>query len=160
MASIELFIWRHAEAEDGVPDLERRLTGAGRRDATHIAKALAQYTRGATMLVSPAVRTRETAAALTDAADVGATVDTRLAPGASVSQVMRSLDDALGAKPRKTSTFVLVGHQPWVGALAHQLLVGTAGDWRFRKAAAWWLYQRQGDPEWALRTVFDPDLVA
>lgn len=159
MASIELFIWRHAEAEEGIPDLDRRLTSAGRRDAARVAKALAPYTRSAALIVSPAARARETAAALIEATGLVATIDTRLAPGASLAQVMRSLHDALDAKPRTPTTFVLVGHQPWVGALAHQLLVSSPGDWRFRKAAAWWLHQRTGDSEWALRTVFDPDLV-
>ena len=160
MASIELFIWRHAEAEDALPDMDRHLTSAGRRDAARVAKNLAPLTRDAVLIASPAARARETAAALTEAAGLSATIDPRLAPGASLAQVMRSVQDVLNGNPRTASTFVFVGHQPWVGELAHQLLVGSPGDWRFRKAAAWWLYQRQGETEWSLRTIFDPDLVS
>ena len=34
---MELILWRHAEAEDGVPDLERRLTKRGERQAEKMA---------------------------------------------------------------------------------------------------------------------------
>jgi len=159
MESIDLFIWRHAEAEEGIPDLERHLTGKGRRDAARVASALVPYSRDALLIVSPAARTRETAAPLAEAAGLEPSIDTRLAPGASFAQVLRSVHEAVDAKDRTASTFVFVGHQPWVGQLAHQLLVGSSGDWRFRKAAAWWLSRRQGETEWSLRTVFDPDLV-
>jgi phosphohistidine phosphatase len=34
---VDLIIWRHAEAEDGMPDLERRLTPKGRKQAVRVA---------------------------------------------------------------------------------------------------------------------------
>ena len=42
MQYINLFIWRHAEAEDRVPHLERALTAKGQRDASRVAKVLAR----------------------------------------------------------------------------------------------------------------------
>ena len=39
---MDLILWRHAEAEDGVPDLERRLTGKGRKQAERVAQWLLQ----------------------------------------------------------------------------------------------------------------------
>jgi phosphohistidine phosphatase len=39
---MELIIWRHAEAEVGSPDMTRRLTERGRRQATRMAKWLNQ----------------------------------------------------------------------------------------------------------------------
>ena len=34
---MELILWRHADAEDGAPDLERRLTPKGRKEAERVA---------------------------------------------------------------------------------------------------------------------------
>ena len=34
---MDLVLWRHADAESGIPDAERRLTPEGRRQAEHIA---------------------------------------------------------------------------------------------------------------------------
>ena len=40
---MNLILWRHAEAEDGVPDLERGLTDKGRRQADAAARWLRPY---------------------------------------------------------------------------------------------------------------------
>jgi phosphohistidine phosphatase, SixA len=37
---MELILWRHAEAEDGSPDLERELTGKGHKQAEKMAAFL------------------------------------------------------------------------------------------------------------------------
>ena len=37
---MELIIWRHAEAEEGSPDMSRKLTARGRRQAARMAKWL------------------------------------------------------------------------------------------------------------------------
>jgi phosphohistidine phosphatase len=39
---MDLILWRHAEAEDGLPDLERRLTPRGQKHAARIAQWLLQ----------------------------------------------------------------------------------------------------------------------
>ncbi|MGH8706923.1 MAG: SixA phosphatase family protein, partial [Burkholderiales bacterium] len=62
---MDLILWRHAEAEDGPPDLERRLTPRGRKDAAHVAKWLLQRLPSKfVVLASPALRAQETAQAL------------------------------------------------------------------------------------------------
>jgi len=59
---MELILWRHAEAEEGQPDLERKLTAKGRRQAQHVAAWLLQRLPSKfTLLSSPAVRARQTA---------------------------------------------------------------------------------------------------
>ena len=39
---MDLILWRHAEAEEGGPDLERRLTPKGRKQAKRVAAWLLQ----------------------------------------------------------------------------------------------------------------------
>ena len=40
--TMDLILWRHAEAEDGVPDAKRKLTPRGRKQAKQIARWLKQ----------------------------------------------------------------------------------------------------------------------
>lgn len=161
MTQVDLFLWRHAEAEDGVPDLERRLTAKGRRDAATVSKALAQHARQARVIASPARRTRETADALTERTDRAAEIEPRIAPGADVDDVLAVIDAAIAAAQAERPGLILVGHQPWVGQTARHLLSGRADDWSVKKASAWWLVRRSrnGETEWTLRTVLDPDLL-
>ena len=162
MQTINLFLWRHAEAEDGVPDLERALTGKGQRDAARVAKALARHLdEDGRIVVSPALRTRETAQPLADRVALPLEVDPRLAPGARTGDVLDALEAAIAAFSGDSPALVMVGHQPWVGQVARRLLANDDGDWSVKKAAAWWLVRRSrdGNTEWTLRSVLDPDLV-
>ena len=62
---MDLILWRHAEAEDGVPDGERALTKKGRKQAAALAAWLNErLPKRPRILVSPAVRAQQTAAAL------------------------------------------------------------------------------------------------
>lgn len=61
---MDLILWRHADAEeaDGTPDLERRLSAHGERQAARIASRLnRQLPDSAHILVSPAERAQRTA---------------------------------------------------------------------------------------------------
>lgn len=162
MQTIHLFLWRHAEAEDGVPDLARPLTAQGKRDAARVARALTKRMRDNTRLVvSPAVRARETAEPLVERSSLHVEIDQRLAPDSSVSDVLAALEDAVVACNGDAPLIVMVGHQPWIGQMARRLLSNSEGDWSIRKAAAWWLVRRarDGNGEWTLRTIFDPELL-
>ena len=162
MQTIHLFLWRHAEAEDGIPDLARPLTAQGKRDAARVARALAKRMRDNTrLIISPAVRARETAELLIARRSLHAEVDQRLAPGSSTNVVLAALEDAVVACNGDAPLIVMVGHQPWMGQVARRLLSDSEGDWSVKKAAAWWLVRRarDGNGEWTLRTVFDPDLL-
>ena len=162
MKTIDLFLWRHAEAEDTTPDLARTLTPRGQRDAARVAKVLAkQVDTNTRVIASPAVRTRETAAPLIARSALELEIDDRLAPGADVGVVLGVLDAAMAAAAGETASLVLVGHQPWVGQVARRLLADGDGDWSVKKASAWWLVRRSrgGSTEWTLRSVLDPDLV-
>lgn len=162
MQNINLFLWRHAEAEDSWPDLDRALTPRGQRDAARVAKALAkQLDANSRIVASPATRTRETVASLVARASLPLEIDPRLAPGAPVGDVLDALEAAIASCSGDAPSLVLVGHQPWLGQVARHLLTGHDGDWSVKKAAAWWLVRRarDGNTEWTLRSVLDPDLV-
>ena len=62
----QLLLMRHGKAVQGagLADRERRLTPRGRRDSEAMAKVLARDFRPDRILCSPAVRTRETLAAV------------------------------------------------------------------------------------------------
>lgn len=162
MQTINLFLWRHAEAEDTWPDLDRALTTKGQRDAARVAKAIAkQLDENSSIVASPAVRTRETAQPLVKRAAIGVEIDSRLAPGATLGEVLAALEAAIASCNGDACTLVMVGHQPWVGQVARRLLTNGNGDWSVKKASAWWLVRRSrdGSTEWTLRSVLDPDLV-
>lgn len=162
MQNINLFLWRHAEAEDRSPDIARALTARGHRDAARVAKALKkQLDANTRVVISPAVRARETVQPLIERASLPLEVDDRLAPGASLEGVLDALESAIAACTGDSPSLVLVGHQPWVGQVARHLLTDGDGDWSVKKSAAWWLVRRarDGNAEWTLRSVLDPDLV-
>ena len=51
---MELILWRHADAEDGIPDSERKLTPKGVKQAARMAKWLrARLSADALILASP-----------------------------------------------------------------------------------------------------------
>lgn len=154
---MELILWRHAEAEIGDPDLDRKLTPRGEKQARRAAEWLhAQLPDSARVLVSPATRAQQTAHAL---AGVGhrklKTVDD-LAPGASVHDVLTAVD-----WPRSKVPVVVVGHQPTLGHIASFLLAGEMQDWSVKKAGIWWLSarEREGTEHTVLRAVISPDLL-
>lgn len=162
MHTFNLFLWRHAEAEDSWPDIDRPLTTKGHRDATRVARALAkQLDANTRVVISPALRTRETVAPLIAKASLPLEVDPRLAPGARLGDVLDALEAAIASCTGDSPSLVLVGHQPWVGQVARRLLTNGPGDWSVKKASAWWLVRRSrdGSTEWTMRSVLDPELV-
>lgn len=153
--SMNLILWRHAEAEDAEPDLSRRLTPRGRKQAARVAHWLLEnLPERYLVLASPATRTRQTA----DALQAEYTVDDRLAPGADVAHYIAAAQWPEGPKAA-SGTVVVVGHQPILGRLASLLLAGRAQDWSVRKGAVWWLSTRErpGQAQVVLRAVVSPD---
>ena len=62
---MELILWRHAEAEDGMPDSTRELTTKGLKQARAIAAWLEpRLPENTRIIVSPTRRTQQTASAL------------------------------------------------------------------------------------------------
>jgi len=145
---MELILWRHADAEEGAPDLARRLTAKGRRQAAHMAQWIREHVPPRfDVICSPAVRARETAEAL----GVAFETSPLLAPGAPVASVLRAAD-----WPDREGTVILVGHQPDLGLTASFLISGEERDWHIEKGGLWWL---GGDKHIFVKAVVSPDLL-
>ena len=151
---MDLILWRHAEAHavrNGQSDLERALTSKGERQAQRMAEWLNQRLAHSTrILVSPALRTQQTAKALGKSFK---TVDA-LAPEAAAEAVLTA-----ARWPDGTEPVLIVGHQPTLGMAAALVLTGKALPWAMRKGAVWWLRHRDrdGDAQVVLQAVQGPD---
>lgn len=131
---MELILWRHAQAEDGMPDHERQLTPQGRKQAARMGAWLDRVLpSGCKILCSPTARTQQTVEALGRKFKVVSAIG----PGASAQDVL----DAAGW-PDARGPVLVVGHQPWAGRVASLLLTGAEQDWTVRKSNAWWIAQR------------------
>lgn len=152
---MELILWRHAEAEIGEPDLGRKLTPRGEKQAHRVAAWLhAQLPDSARILVSPAMRAQQTAKALSAIGHRKLRTVDEIAPGAEVQDVLAAAD-----WPNAKSPVVIVGHQPTLGQVASYLLAGEALEWSVKKAGVWWLSarDRDGAQQTVLRAVISPD---
>jgi phosphohistidine phosphatase len=135
---VNLILWRHAEAEDIAPDHSdenRRLTDRGRKQARAMANWLNAHLPDDTqILVSPAVRTRQTAEALgrSFAIEPGIFTDTAVA-----DHLHACGWNLQGSDTRRT--VLLIGHQPTLGQVAAQLMCGQPLPWSVKKSAVWWL---------------------
>jgi phosphohistidine phosphatase len=150
---MELILWRHAEAEDGFPDMARVLTEKGHKQASDMAawlkKRLPTDTR---ILVSPAIRTQQTALALTkDFSTVEA-----ISPGADAAAILNA-----AGWPREGGTVLIVGHQPTLGEVLAHLLVNQYDSWSVKKGSIWWLASRKrgNGSETILKAALTPDLL-
>jgi phosphohistidine phosphatase len=151
--AMNLILWRHAEAAPGSPDLARRLTEKGERQAAEMARWLKLFLpKDAKILVSPAQRTRQTADALAWPYELC----DDLAPGKSAEQML----DACGW-PESDRTVVVVGHNPVIGQAAALIMTQTIADWTIKKGGAWWLANRirDGEKQVILRAAMSPDLL-
>ena len=150
-----IILWRHAEAKDifdgddmldmTQSDMQRALTQKGQRQAADMAMWLKPQLPKATILqCSPALRAFQTAVALQHVnQSFEININQALKPGASLNMVLASI-----AQLNSCNSLVLVGHQPWLGQLAANLLgianAGHAKDIAIKKGAIWWLRLDKG----------------
>jgi phosphohistidine phosphatase len=151
---MDLILWRHAEAvpeREGLDDLARPLTPKGERQAQRMAEwlnhRLAHSTR---ILVSPALRTQQTAKAL----DRSFKTVKAIAPDASATAVLSA-----ARWPEASEPVLVVGHQPTLGHVAALLLGEVAQSWVIKKGAVWWLRSRERETgsQVVLQAVQSPD---
>jgi phosphohistidine phosphatase len=150
---MDLILWRHAEAEDGTPDMERVLTAKGHKQARRMAEWLgSQLPENCRILVSPARRTVQTAEALGRKFKIVPEV----APDADPRAVLKAAN-----WPQGKETVLVVGHQPTLGQVAALLQSGVPNYWEIKKANAWWFTQRDPDDAGSLilKAVMSPNLV-
>jgi phosphohistidine phosphatase len=147
---MELILWRHADAEEGMHDEERRLTAKGVKQAKRMAAWLKpRLPKDVLILASPARRARETAQVFSKRFKTSAGVGTTATP--------RSVLEAANW-PRGRKAVLVVGHQPTLGQVVGLLLMGRPVEMSFKKGAIWWLTAR-GDDEVTVRAVIAPDLL-
>ena len=138
---MDLILWRHAEAEDGLVgddqialDLNRPLTQRGEKQAARMAAWLdRQLPEGARIMVSPARRCEQTALALGRKYKIR----TELAPDATPAKLL-----ALAQWPASKHPVLLIGHQPVLGQTIAQLLNLKESECAVKKGALWWLRHR------------------
>jgi phosphohistidine phosphatase len=150
---MNLILWRHAEAEDGANDMQRRLTPRGIKQADRIAAFLRpQLPPDTRILVSPAVRAQQTVQAL----NLDFITEPAIAPSASAQALL----DAVGW-PHRGGCVLLVGHQPSLGEAAALLMTGAVANWGVKKGGVWWFSRREREDvaEVLLRLVISPALV-
>ena len=149
---MDLILWRHAEAEDGMPDSARELTKRGRKQAAQIAAWLKErIPPDCTILVSPSKRTQQTA----DALGLPYETTKKVGTGAAPDEIL-----AVAGWPGHEGTVLVVGHQPTLGGVAALILCGEEAGWTVKKGAAWWFSCRaRHGGDIVLRAVVCPDLV-
>ena len=154
---MDLLLWRHAQAEEARPkqlDLARDLTALGQVQARQVGAWLDEHLpKDARVLVSPAERTRATAAAL----NRPWSVSDALAPDQPAEAVLAACGWPQG-EPDGHGATLIVGHQPTLGQVAARVL-GMTEPCAVRKGALWWIRRRvrDGRAETVLMTVLNPD---
>ena len=135
---MQLILWRHAEAEDdAVSDLARALTPKGLRQATRMAtwfmtQAGSDLTRWKIM-VSPAVRAQQTAAALSTESGIKPETAESIAPEATSEAILQA-----AGWPDSADNVIVVGHQPTLGLVIARLLNSRDEYVAVEKGAMWW----------------------
>jgi phosphohistidine phosphatase len=153
---MDLILWRHAEAEPGEPDLGRKLTSKGEKQARRIAEWLhKRLPDSARIYASPARRAQETAQALAEVARHRIRTLDALAPSASVDEALKEVGWNGGK-----GTLVVVAHQPMLGQMASRVITGRDSDWSIKKGGLVWISQREsnGGSEPVVRAAISPDL--
>jgi phosphohistidine phosphatase len=150
---MDLILWRHAEAVDGIPDHSRELTPKGIKQAEKVAALLDRHLpEDYRVLVSPATRTRQTATALTDHFTLAPTI----APGSTAQAVLQA-----ARWPEGDGTVLVVGHQPTLGDVAAKLLGCNGDSLSIKKGGVWWFNrrEREGTVQLTLRLVISPEFL-
>ena len=151
---MDLILWRHAHAEEiyeGISDAERKLSGKGLKQASKMASWLDRVLPdNCRILVSPTERTLATAEALTFFGRKRKVMD-ELAPTASAAEVIRAAN-----WPENREAVLVIGHQPYLGQVAAEVLGHQGHDFSVRKASVWWLTRRlrQHESEGEVRQVY------
>ncbi|XBQ15043.1 MAG: histidine phosphatase family protein [Oceanicaulis sp.] len=117
-----LIVMRHAKAVDRLEaedDFERGLTERGREDAARAAAAMKSAGLTADQaLVSPARRTRETWAVVSETLGAPPVHDPMALYHASTEMLERAASELIA---RGAQTVAVIGHNPGIGGLAHSL---------------------------------------
>ena len=154
---MDLLLWRHAEAEDGTPDAQRKLTPRGEKQARQIAAWLSdRLPKHLRIIASPALRCQQT----TEALALPFETDKRVAVDGNVTGLLVAAGWPDGGDTGSRAALI-VGHQPMLGRTAALLLSGEEADWTIKKSGLWWFSNRtrRGETQTILKAVASPELL-
>ncbi|MBI5690004.1 MAG: phosphohistidine phosphatase SixA [Verrucomicrobia bacterium] len=154
---MDLFLIRHAHAEDGPPDHLRPLSARGRTQLKVLGEFLSRCGRFDPEEIwhSPLLRARETAELIQRR--VHPSVPLREAEHLTPADDPRLLARRLANLPRRVA---VVGHEPHLSALASLLVTGASEPPRFAMKKAAVLALEGGGSQWIVRWHVWPDLLA
>lgn len=150
---MELILWRHAEAEEGIPDAERKLTEKGLDQAKRMSDWLkSKLPENTLVIASPTRRTQQTAMALSS----DFVTNNEIGPGAGVTGILTVVK-----WPNAQGAVVIVGHQPTLGEVVSYLIPVIPSGLSVKKGSVWWIkYREKGDViEPVLHTVMYPEML-
>lgn len=150
---MDLILWRHAEAEEGINDLQRQLTPRGLKQAQQTAEWLRQHLpANYRIIASQAKRSQQTAQALGNDFRICADIN----PGCEAAAILATCNWG-----ESNETVVVVGHQPTLGRLASFLLAGSEMEWSVKKSAIWWISNRvrHNEPQTYLKAMLLPEMM-
>lgn len=156
MSTMDLVLWRHAEAIDLElvgDDMLRTLTPRGEKQAQRMASWLdRQLPAGTKILSSPALRAEQTAKAM----DRKFKINSALAPLSGVEDLLQLVN-----WPYASTCILVVGHQPTLGQTIAHLLGMPGQTCAVKKGAIWWLRyrERNGEQETTVLSVQSPDML-
>lgn len=153
---MNLFLIRHADAEDTEPDGRRPLSKRGQRQV----RRLARFLRGSEAFApeeiwhSTLVRAQETAALVAVGTRLGVPLRevAGLSPGDDPQRIARRLEQC-------ARSLALVGHEPHLSALASLLVTGVAEPVRFTMKKGATLALEGAGRHWVVRWHLSPDLL-
>lgn len=121
---MHIFLLRHGEAEHGPSDADRALTLAGRAQAAAAANALLSHpVHPQSILASPLLRARQTAAIAGELLGIGSILTTEyLTPDSDHRQIFGLLN------ARHEESCLLVGHEPHLSTMVSLLLHGSHSE--------------------------------
>jgi phosphohistidine phosphatase len=150
---MELILWRHADAEPGVRDSERRLSAKGLKQAGRMAKWLrARMPKDVVIMASPAKRAQQTAREL----DMKFKTLDELGVAAAPEDIL-----VAAGWPEGDRTVLVIGHQPTLGETAAWLMTGNKEQWTVKTGAVVWIARRMdvANARTHMRALISPDLI-
>jgi phosphohistidine phosphatase len=151
-----VYLIRHAEAADLIPDEARPLTTRGRQQVATLAKFLgrSQAFRPAELWHSPLVRAVETAQLLVQG--LGTAIPLKTVAGMTPDDAPHAVAAALS---RLQQPVALVGHEPHLSALGSLLVTGHVPPVVFAMKKGATLALEGSGNRWCVRWHVEPDLL-
>lgn len=152
---MKIYLVRHGDSIATGPDDERPLSEKGKSDIQHLANFISPLTLQVSLVLhSQKFRAQQTAKILSLSMQVESGVETRneLDPMAFVGDILEEIH-------ARKKNILLVGHMPFMGKLAAQLIRGNEEQdvVAFKTGSMLCLEQVEND-QWVIRWMLNPEL--